>query len=60
MEMLTALVVFGILLAIALIGLVISNRQARNNNASRHAGGPTLHPRDQSIMRTEQSRRDQL
>ncbi len=50
MEITVAVVVFGALLAIALVGLAISNRQARMNNASRHAGAPTVHPHDQRKM----------
>lgn len=47
MEYIVAVIVFGALLAIALIGLAVSNRQARLNNASRNAGGSTVHPNDQ-------------
>lgn len=53
MEMLVALIVFGVLLAIALTGLAYSNRQARLNNASRHAGQQTVHPHDQWMGRAE-------
>lgn len=49
MEFIVAVIVFGILLGIALMGLAISNRQARMNNASRHAGGATIHPHDQRL-----------
>lgn len=49
MEMIVAAIVFGALLAIALYGLAVSNRQARLNNASRHAGGTTVHPLDQRV-----------
>lgn len=49
-EIFVAIIVFGALLAIALAGLAISNRQARMNNASRHAGGATVHPHDQRIV----------
>ncbi len=51
MELIVAAIVFGALLAIALYGLAVSNRQARLNNASRHAGAPTVHPHDQRIGR---------
>lgn len=51
MELIVAVIVFGALLAIALIGLAMSNRQARLNNASRHAGGGTVHPHDQRVGR---------
>lgn len=49
MEQLLGIVVFGLLLAIAIIGLVTSTRRAEANNASRHAfgPGPTVHPADQ-------------
>ena len=50
MELIVAVIVFGALLAISLGGLAISNRQARLNNASRHAGGQTVHPHDQRIV----------
>lgn len=49
MEMTVATLVFGALLAIALVGLAISNRQARLNNASRNAGVGTVHPHDQRV-----------
>lgn len=49
MEMIVAVIVFGALLAIALLGLAFSNRQARLNNASRNAGGNTVHPHDQRL-----------
>lgn len=52
METLVAIVVFAALLAIALGGLALSNRQARLNNASRNAGGATIHPHDQWLGRT--------
>ena len=60
MEMTVALFVFGVLLAIALVGLAISNRQARQNNASRYAGGATIHPHDQRIATEENRFRDRL
>lgn len=56
MELILAVVIFGALLAVALIGLAFSNRQARLNNASRHAGGQTVHPADQRTMRPRQDR----
>lgn len=60
MEMTVALFVFGVLLAIALAGLAISNRQARQNDASRHAGGATVHPHDQRIAASADQYRDRL
>ena len=56
MEYLVAIVVFGALLAIALVGLAYSNRQARLNNASCHAGQPTVHPADQRALRRDTDR----
>lgn len=53
MEFIVATVVFGLLLAIALAGLAISDRQARLNNASGHAGQPTVHPHDQRMSRID-------
>lgn len=44
MELIIAVIVFGALLAIALFGLAMSNRAARLNNASRHAGGQPSTP----------------
>lgn len=41
------------LVAIALTGLAYSNRQARLNNASRHAGQPMVHPHDQWLGRQD-------
>lgn len=49
MELLLALVIFGLLLAIAIVGLVTSTRRAEANDASRHAigTGRTVHPAEQ-------------
>lgn len=64
MENIVAVVVFGALLAIALLGLAVSNRQARLNNASRHAGGSaggsTVHPHDQRVIARPGALRDDL
>lgn len=60
MEEIVAVVVFGALLAIALLGLAISNRQARLNNASRHAGGSTVHPQDQRAIARSGTLREDL
>lgn len=49
MEYLLGIVVFGVLLAIAVAGLVASTRRAEENNASRHAepARRTVHPAEQ-------------
>jgi hypothetical protein len=54
MEIGIALVVFAVIGAIAVAGLVISTRRAEANDASRHAHGegPVVHPKDQQIPQT--------
>jgi hypothetical protein len=49
MELSLAILVFLVLLAIALAGLAVSSRNARRNDASRHArlGTRTVHPAEQ-------------
>lgn len=49
MELILGIVIFGLLLAIAVIGLVRSTRRAEGNDASRHAlaGRQTVHPAEQ-------------
>lgn len=49
MEQLLGIVIFGLLLAISIMGLITSTRRAEANDASRHANGPgrTVHPAEQ-------------